>query len=156
MPEEVTREQFEKLKEKVDVLTDLIREHGHGELDELKADFKKDQLVQHHINEEARKSRVELKKGAARLENDADDDPKAHEACQQCGKKYAMIYWAPDEVWEKIKPDDETGGDLGGGLLCLPCADSRAMALGIVLRWQASTGWWLSTPAPDESQGGAS
>ena len=64
------------------------------------------------------------------------------ETCQQCGKKYQMAYWVPDEDWETIKPEESEAG----GLLCLSCADTRARAKDIVLRWQASTGWWLGEP----------
>ncbi|MFL1405420.1 hypothetical protein ACJO2E_08765 [Marinobacter sp. M1N3S26] len=62
----------------------------------------------------------------------------AGELCQSCGRTYHAIYWAPDHVWDHIKPSPE--GD--GGLLCVECAHSRAKEAGFVLRFSGSEKWW--------------
>lgn len=56
------------------------------------------------------------------------------EVCQGCGSRYSTVYQLPDDVWAAItpKPDQPRAG-----LLCPPCADSRAEAAGLTLVWTA-------------------
>ncbi len=55
------------------------------------------------------------------------------EHCQDCGKKYNTVYTVPDDVWEKITPEE--GED---GFLCIECADKRAYNIGVVFFWCVS------------------
>lgn len=66
------------------------------------------------------------------------------EHCQACGKQYETVYYLSDDVWERIKPENEptTHGDFGAGLLCPTCADQRARQKGIFLYWEANAGDW--------------
>ncbi len=68
--------------------------------------------------------------------------------CQSCGRTYETIYRVPNEVWTKIAPQPETLGKhiehQFGGLLCMSCADSRALEAGIVLYWDSNAGDWLA------------
>lgn len=38
--------------------------------------------------------------------------------CQGCGRRYRVDLLVPDELWEKVRPDDKDGA---AGLLCGPC-----------------------------------
>jgi len=47
--------------------------------------------------------------------------------CQQCGKNYRIDLILPDDIWEKIKPDNKPEG---GGLLCGSCIMYKLELLG--------------------------
>lgn len=51
------------------------------------------------------------------------------ETCDDCGGRYERTIWtAPDELWIQLVGRE-------GGLLCPPCFDDRAKAVGLFLRW---------------------
>jgi len=60
-------------------------------------------------------------------------EPWDGEHCQVCGRSYATCYQVPDNVWRRISPKGNEGG-----LLCPPCAATRAHELGIDLWWEAA------------------
>jgi len=51
-------------------------------------------------------------------------------SCYDCGYNYNRPDWVeavvPDEVWEKIAPNEE-----GGGILCIHCMSKRMVEAGI-------------------------
>lgn len=46
--------------------------------------------------------------------------------CHHCGSEFSMDLVAPDDLWEKIKPE---GKPEGAGLLCPTCIVKRVEAL---------------------------
>lgn len=42
--------------------------------------------------------------------------------CQGCGKRFKVDFIVPDELWEKIKPEEKPPGS---GLLCGSCICDR-------------------------------
>lgn len=56
-------------------------------------------------------------------ENDESEEGKI---CQSCHSLYYVDLNVPEEVWEKIKPEDETGES---GLLCGGCTMDRVEAV---------------------------
>ncbi len=72
---------------------------------------------------------------------------KEHEECDYCGALYATIYRLPDDIWDRIKPEDRFGVY---ELICPKCADKLARKNGIYLYWEATEGKWNRRPIEDE------
>ena len=66
------------------------------------------------------------------------------EKCQVCGKHYSYVWHAPDELWEQITGQKESG------LCCMECFDDLATAMGIMLYWGCAVGGY---PKGDGSDG---
>lgn len=52
------------------------------------------------------------------------------EICQNCGKKFKIVWEVSDSVWKSITNQEE-------GILCPECFDSLAAFKGITLQWIA-------------------
>ncbi len=53
------------------------------------------------------------------------------ERCQDCGRRYLVVWKCSDELWRKITGRGEAG------LLCPMCFDKRCRGAGIHLHWEA-------------------
>jgi hypothetical protein len=67
------------------------------------------------------------------------------ELCQECGRRYGLIWWAPQPLWDALMPT-------GGGLLCPACFNKKAKKAGFRLNWTPmvvehngvpTTNWWF-------------
>lgn len=65
------------------------------------------------------------------------------EKCQNCGQSYETVYRVSDKVWWEVSPRGPRSG-----LLCLPCADTAARKIGIILYWEAKQGSFPTDKAP--------
>ncbi len=70
------------------------------------------------------------------MDNDLVPDGEC-ERCQVCGKQYLTCYLMPHSIWKQITPKPE---EEDAGLLCIPCADTRAQEAGLALHWWCSVG----------------
>ncbi len=65
--------------------------------------------------------------------------------CDDCGRKYFIIYRVPNHIWTKISPKPETLGDYiehqFGGILCPDCATRKARDIGVTLYFDARESW---------------
>lgn len=57
------------------------------------------------------------------------------ERCQRCHELYDFVWYAPDELWERV-----TGITDGSGLFCPGCFDLMAAEKGIMLYWECAEG----------------
>lgn len=64
------------------------------------------------------------------------------ERCQICGKPYAYVWRAPDDLWKKV-----TGQKHGGGLRCVQCFTDEAEKKGLkIIYFECNEGNWLREP----------
>jgi len=58
------------------------------------------------------------------------------ETCDRCGKPYAYVWEAPDDLWAKV-----TGEKHGGGTRCIDCFDEEAQGKNCnTLYWKCKEG----------------
>lgn len=53
------------------------------------------------------------------------------ETCQNCNKKYEIVWNVSDTLWTIV-----TSRNDGGGLLCMECFDELAREKDIILYWE--------------------
>ncbi len=72
------------------------------------------------------------------------------ELCQECGRRYPLIWWSPQPLWDELLAPKYQGG-CAGGLLCPRCFDAKAEAAGLRLNWTPmvvsrdgvpTSNWW--------------
>jgi len=50
------------------------------------------------------------------------------EVCRECGRRFKMVWSAPDDVWERVVGDED-------GSLCPDCFDRLAAFKNVPIRW---------------------
>src|SRR3990167_11232000 len=55
------------------------------------------------------------------------------EYCHDCGKRQPLVWWADDDLWERVM--GTPGGAGQGGVVCPPCFWNRALDKGIFLHY---------------------
>ena len=80
-------------------------------------------------------------------ERDVQPDPND---CRDCGAPHWYNFMVPDDIWEKIAPDQPCLPE-EGGMLCAQCIDQRCAALGITTEGKFYfTGKAVVSRYPDE------
>jgi hypothetical protein len=66
------------------------------------------------------------------------------ELCQHCGRPVAIVYHAPDAIWETVTGHARhPSGEAAPGILCPRCLSTLAKANGLpFLRWTCATTDW--------------